>query len=775
LLTIVLQGLDDFVCIAPNGDAFASINEGNGNANTPPTFHSIGLWKENVGWTQEHIVLADIDGDGRADYCYWDDGGNIWCWRNGWIDDVPEYWQNLGMRFPAKGMGDAHGVRFEDINGDGRDDWLWVGDDGQTTTWTNARSCASGREGDGLNVAWRQGFYRGATSGPTHNGMGSANTGLRDRIHFARVFGEPQSFGLLGKQDYVFIEHVEDGGRHTFNVRVWKNVGGGGTKLKADGVKYCNMMGHPNGNEDYVWAWSWGQMIMYPSRGVGRISPGESWWGPVVDPIWTPPFDIDRRDLHLTDWDGDGACDIVWADSNNGNRVQVWRNKYPDTGRWEWDYYANPAPELTCEQKRGLGIHDLPIRFADVTGNGRGDYLCMEPDGRSSGWVHNDAGAWERINQYKFSEGKDRANLRFADANGDGRADMIWVDKFNGEGWIWYNEGRIQAGDSDFTWRKPSEPAYSGYMSGTCTYYVDMDGDGRADQHSILGTFTNQAETSLNLCGGGGDSTDDSDAQSPGLPYMPGTTPGESGGGDGGSDCAEGTGPGDFGVLCEFSCKFGYCPQPCTCTRYGTPEALPDASDFVGYPADDHDMSYLDLCAFSCSRGLCPSDVCQQDLGGEFFEIPDCNKRKWQCNSVDSCDIAGDPRKDSKTRWDYVNAGLVLPDILSDWQAGLGRWDRDTFTEFASIVYGGMVQDTKAQRGPYPFDCQSILEPSCIPAEVFCGRTQHVALDLNLLSFTNVKAAFKGLYETFNDVNIRGIVNKVSAGLRYDWSSQVLC
>ncbi|KAI1841397.1 hypothetical protein JX266_012408 [Neoarthrinium moseri] len=735
------DGLDDFVCIAPNGDVYASINKGNGNAKTPPTFHSIGLWKENVGWTQEHIVLADIDGDGRADYCYWDDGGNIRCWRNGWIDDKPKYWQNLGMRFAAKGMGDAHGVRFEDINGDGRDDWLWVRDDGQTTIWTNARSCASGRDGDGLNVAWRQGFLKGVSSGPTHNGMGSfASTGLRNRIHFARIFGR--------RETQVQCPRLE-------------NIGRGGTKLKADGVKYCNMMGHPNGNEDYVWTWSTGKMLMYPSRGVGRIAPGESWWGPVIDPIWTPPFNIDRRDLHLTDWDGDGACDIVWADSNNGNRVQVWRNKYKDTGRWEWDHYSNPAPELACSQKRGLGIHDLPIRFADVTGNGRGDYLCMEPNGRSSGWVHNDAGGWERINQFKFTEEKDRANLRFADANGDGRADMIWVDKYNGQGWIWYNEGRIPAGGSDFTWRKASEATYSGYKSGTCTYYVDMDGDGRADQHSILGTFDNRAETSLNLCGGGGDSGDDSGAGNPNLPYMPGTTPGQ-GTGDGGSsgDCAAGTGPGDFVELCEFSCRFGYCPPPCTCTRYGTPEKIPAASSSIGYPTNNHDGSYADLCAFSCSRGTCPSYVCKQfPNGGTFIELPNCKERKWQCHSVNSCGVSDDIRRPVKERWDYVDAGLVLTDVQSDFKNKVGFEDdetgfmSDSIMEYMSIRYGGQDPSTSAFRGPSPFNCGLLTADSCTTAQVWCGITQHVTLDMNLISFTHVKEAFKGLYTTFNDLS----------------------
>jgi hypothetical protein len=59
-------------------------------------------------------------------------------------------------------------------------------------------------------------------------------TYLRDRIHFARIFGESEAFGLLGKEDYVFMEHIaETNGKHTFNVRVWKNVGSESTKLEG--------------------------------------------------------------------------------------------------------------------------------------------------------------------------------------------------------------------------------------------------------------------------------------------------------------------------------------------------------------------------------------------------------------------------------------------------------------------------------------------------------------------------------------------------------------
>lgn len=78
----------------------------------------------------------------------------------------------------------------------------------------------------------------------------------------------------------------------------------------------------------------------------------------------------------------------------------------------------------------------VAVRFADLTGNGRGDYLCIEPDGRISGYVQNDDGSWTYTSQIKFSVGYDRANLRFADVNGDGRDDMIWVNKWNGDGHV---------------------------------------------------------------------------------------------------------------------------------------------------------------------------------------------------------------------------------------------------------------------------------------------------------------------------------------------------
>ncbi|KAF5009941.1 hypothetical protein FDECE_3883 [Fusarium decemcellulare] len=527
------DGLDDFACIGPDGAVYASINQGNGGGDKPPSFVYKGLWRAaDSRFPQAKVRLADIDGDGRADFCGLSDNGDVYVWRNGWINDMPEYWQALGKRFNGKGMGNLDGTRFEDLNGDGRDDWIWVGDKGEAHTWTNSRSCGVGKEGDGLKVAWRPGYYKGKTSGPTH--AGGFASGIRNRIHFARIYGEPQDFGLLGKLDYVYMEHTKgSNGKHTFRMRVWKNKGYGATKPKADGNKYCDMTG--NGRDDYVWVLSKGEMDFYPNGGKNFITGQESYWGPMQKAFFKPDRDLDRRDLHLTDWDGDGKCDIVWVDPNNQNRVSVWRNNYTPGGGFNWQYLANPAPELYCPEKRGIGFHDIPVQFADVSGSGRSDYLCIEKNGRIWGWTQDAKGAWTYIDQFFGSKKHDRANMRFADVDGDGRDDAIWVEKFSGDAFVYYNMGRRDIAGSRYWWeiqeRGGPFPAYGGSYAGSCQYFPDLNGDGRADLHSIQGTFPNTAVSAYNVCDGNRSGDDSTDIKKPDL-IMPPEAPSGGGGGE---------------------------------------------------------------------------------------------------------------------------------------------------------------------------------------------------------------------------------------------------
>lgn len=183
---------------------------------------------------------------------------------------------------------------------------------------------------------------------------------LRDRIHFARIYGQSTVFGNQPKRDYVFLQHEKQSDtQHNFTMRVWKNVGGGGTKVRADGNRYCNMSGHKNGMSDYVWVWSTGRMQLWKNRGKKLISDDDQagFWDDSTGTIWTPPRDINRKDLHLADWDADGDCDIIYVNPDTG-AIDVWLNNFPEKGRWDWTYLASPSPALKCSHKRGVGIHD---------------------------------------------------------------------------------------------------------------------------------------------------------------------------------------------------------------------------------------------------------------------------------------------------------------------------------------------------------------------------------------------------------------------------------
>jgi hypothetical protein len=119
------DGRDDLVCIDASGDAYLSVNQGDGNqaSGKTPTFKrasSSALIKSNERYPRDRVCIVDVDGNGRGDYAVIEDNGGILFWRNGWIDLVPAYWQSMGLRFTGKNMGDVNGVRFEDINGDVR-------------------------------------------------------------------------------------------------------------------------------------------------------------------------------------------------------------------------------------------------------------------------------------------------------------------------------------------------------------------------------------------------------------------------------------------------------------------------------------------------------------------------------------------------------------------------------------------------------------------------------------------------------------------------------
>ncbi|WP_301253157.1 FG-GAP-like repeat-containing protein, partial [Streptomyces somaliensis] len=135
---------------------------------------------------------VDIDGDSRADYLVVEDDGAVRAWLNrggdgygGWID--------YGRI--ATGTGPGSRVCFADVDGDGRADYLVVGEDGSVGAWAN-------KGGDG-HGGWSE-LGRIAAGGDWSG----------DQVRFGDVDAD-------GRADYLV---VEDNGA----VRAFLNRGGDG-------------------------------------------------------------------------------------------------------------------------------------------------------------------------------------------------------------------------------------------------------------------------------------------------------------------------------------------------------------------------------------------------------------------------------------------------------------------------------------------------------------------------------------------------------------------
>ncbi|QMW26734.1 hypothetical protein G4B84_001979 [Aspergillus flavus NRRL3357] len=286
----------------------------------------------------------------------------------------------------------------------------------------------------------------------------------------------------------------------------------------SDGVYCCDIRG--TGADDYVGNFGEGQGYLY---------------GNVHDPpVWKPEgieiFNVkkDRKSLHLADIDGDGK---------DTGEAEIWLNKWSDNAQGDYFQYKGVLTgNARCTQGWGVGLYDLGLRFADLDGDGRADYLCMDPDGRTDGWLNKGENSFESIGQVKRSEHYDRANHRWADVNGDRMADFLWIDKFNGDTkvtssmWhlkstiagyvkVWINQGPVPTLDSKWRCGPQDGPRYMGADRGANMHFPNLGGLGRADYHQVI-PRTNIAYTWFNECPN--EALDDDDStEDPKLPQYP--------------------------------------------------------------------------------------------------------------------------------------------------------------------------------------------------------------------------------------------------------------
>ncbi|KAH8586344.1 hypothetical protein B0O99DRAFT_702959 [Bisporella sp. PMI_857] len=360
------NGIDDLFCIGANGDLRIWQNRpttgGIPFANTWVGSSSIDM-AGKLGFPLSRVRIADVDGDGRADYAIIRDNGDIEAWRNGGVLPTVAHWQNLGIVSSGKTFNDLSGIRLVDINGDGRDDLLWVSDTGTVTTWINHRGFSTGS----LAPDWMPGIV-------THGGPGIAGT--RAGITFGKVWAGP----LTRNHDYMITTITGS----LPGVQIYENQGVG------------------NGADDYIYVSASGDFHLF-----GNYQNPPAWLQYGV--IYQRQFSS-RKQIHFADWNGDGRCDILFVDRLDG-RVNMARNDGFVDGKLKFYDYGLVSSTASCIQKNGMttgyinrGINDMVdvgqikapigadranIRYADVNGDGKDDCLWVDKfTGKTSVWTN---------------------------------------------------------------------------------------------------------------------------------------------------------------------------------------------------------------------------------------------------------------------------------------------------------------------------------------------------------------------------------------------------
>ncbi|MFI7536759.1 GDSL-type esterase/lipase family protein [Streptosporangium sp. NPDC049376] len=190
--------------------------------------------------------------------------------------------------------------------------------------------------------------------------------------------------------------------------------------------------------------------------------------------------------LRFGDVDGDGFpdCMVVWLTGKV--EVSTWKGDNPSGQRMCMNKYGGMA-SVFDEGSQGEILNIDPatkIRFADVTGGGRDDYLLIKPDGTTTAAYNRDFQNkdgrkwldWTAPQQISGALANPR-EIRYADINGDKRADRILIT-LKGGARAWINEGAKGAGG---TYRDIGRIAGDGDLPPKDIQFADIDGDGKAD------------------------------------------------------------------------------------------------------------------------------------------------------------------------------------------------------------------------------------------------------------------------------------------------------
>ncbi len=440
----------DYVDVADNSSVKAWIN-GGARSTGGWNWTFAGTIASGVGAPGSQVQFADMDNDQRADYLVVSgSNGKVQAWLNGGAGCGGWCWYPKGTI--ASG-GNGPNPQFPDLQGDGRADYVDVNSDSSVVAWLNP----------GLN---------NLSNGVGWVGKGTIATGVGvdgSHIRFGDITGD-------GRDDYLDVDQG-----HGVSIREWQDGGAGcgGWCWNPKGtitngaysyrIQYADM--NSDGRADYLGINDDGSAKLWLDGGPG--CGGWCWYpqGQIASGVGDPGSQIIFADIN-----GGGKADYLDVDSNTG-ALQAWLNGGPGCGGWCW------YPQGTIAT--GVGAPGSQIRFADINGDGRADYVNLQPNGAMDVWVNGGAGCgvwcWYPKGTIATGVGDPGSHIRLADINGDGEADYIdvadnssanlWLNGGPGCGnWCWYPKGTIASGVGD---------------PGSWIQFADINGDHRADYLSV--------------------------------------------------------------------------------------------------------------------------------------------------------------------------------------------------------------------------------------------------------------------------------------------------
>ncbi len=205
----------------------------------------------------------------------------------------------------------------------------------------------------------------------------------------------------------------------------------------------------------------------------------------------------------FADLNGDGRAEYVWVGSS-GEATAFINGGLDAQGKLLWH-----TPTKIADGIPGASRGD--IRFADLNGDGRAEYIRVYDTGKLDIWLNQrrdtETGTKLDINGYLQENsapgfGHDGAD-QFADLNGDGRAEYLWVDEA-GAVTVFLNAGGKDAGPNAavITWLLQEQSAGGVGWARSNAVFADTNGEGRADYLRVSRTDGNVEEW---LNGGGRD------------------------------------------------------------------------------------------------------------------------------------------------------------------------------------------------------------------------------------------------------------------------------